>query len=301
MHRVVVVTDSAADLSAEEAKAYGVEVVPLRLVVDGRTYDDSGPGAAARWARVLRQGVPVTTSRPSPAAFLAVYRALAKAGATAVVSVHLSGELSSTRDAARSAGSEAPVPTTVVDSRQVTMGLGFAVLAAAATAGRGAAADDVAEAARRRAARTSTWFSVDGVDHLRRGGRLGPALPRPASRLAARHLLHLDSGRIAPLRTVRTQAQARAELEELATRRIQELGGVDAAEVAVHHLAAADGANALADRLRVRMPGLPVRVRETGAAVGAHVGPGLLAAVVAPVETAVREHPFSSTTGGEPA
>ena len=159
------------------------------------------------------------------------------------------------------------------------MALGFAVLSAAAAAAQGRPAHEVAEAARRRAAASTAVFYVDTLEHLRRGGRIGAAAAFVGSALAVKPLLQMVDGHIEPLEKVRTAAKAIARLEEVAVA----AAGSRPVDMAVHHLAGAERADALADRLRRRVTGLDqLVVSEVGAVVGAHVGPGMLAVVVAP-------------------
>jgi len=165
----------------------------------------------------------------------------------------------------------------VVDSRTIAMGLGFAVLAAARAAATGASIDVVAAAAVDQAAATDTLFYVDTLEHLRRGGRIGAAAALFGAALAVKPLLHVRDGQIAPLEKVRTASKALARLEVLVVERAGE-GEVD---LAVHHLAAPDKAQALAARLQESLPRIvDLHVSEVGAVVGAHVGPGLLGVVV---------------------
>lgn len=277
--RVAVVTDSTSYLPPELAQEAGVEVVALQVVVDGSSYDEIDSAAGGTLAEALRHHKQVTTSRPGPAAFAAAYAAAAERGCDGVVSVHLSAQMSGTVESARLAAKEAPVPTQVVDSETLGMALGYAVLSAAATAAEGKPLDEVAEAARRRAAASTAVFYVDTLEHLRRGGRIGAAAAFVGTALAMKPLLRMADGHIEPLEKVRTAAKAIARLEEVAV----DAAGQRQVDVAVHHLASPDRADALADRLRERVPGLDrLVVTEVGAVVGAHVGPGLLAVVVAP-------------------
>jgi DegV family protein with EDD domain len=220
----------------------------------------------------------VTTSRPTPERFVAAYESLAQAGATAIVSIHLSALMSGTYESAVIAARSAPVPVTVVDSETVAMALGFAVLSAAAAAARGADPAEVARTAQDRAAASSALFYVDTLDFLRRGGRIGAAQALLGQALAVKPILTVTKGRVCPLEKVRTAARALARLEELALGRAE--GHV--VDLAVHHLDAADRANALAERLAARLPDADIVVSEVGAVVGAHVGPGMVAVVVAP-------------------
>ncbi|MGW4649121.1 DegV family protein [Kitasatospora sp. NPDC004289] len=301
--RIALLTDSTAYLPEEAVDRHRIAVVPLSVVVGDEVLADGVEISPKDVAEALRAKQRVTTSRPSPETFAEAYRAAAEAGFEAVVSVHISAELSGTVEAARLAAAEAPLPVEVVDSRLVGMALGHVVLAAAeaiaalqdgasGAAGEagvagvagasGNVADDLAAvvaAASGRAARTSGFFYVDTLEYLRRGGRIGAAQALLGSALSVKPLLHLSGGRIEPLEKVRTASRAIARLEEIAVER----AGADEVDITVHHLAAADRAEPLAERLRARVPGLrELTVLEVGAVIGAHVGPGLLAVVVAP-------------------
>ena len=279
MARIAVVTDSTAYLSTELVQQLGVLVVPVQVVVAGHSYDEGTGISSDEVAEALRTWRPVTTSRPAPATFLAAYRAAAEAGATGIVSVHLSADISGTVGSARLAAGDAPVPVRVVDSRTIGMAMGYPVLSAAQDAADGASLDEVAAVVEKRCGQSSALFYVDTLEYLRRGGRIGPAAARFGSALSVKPLLEVVDGRILPLEKVRTSSKALARLEELAVER----AGVAAVDLAVHHLSARPRAEQLAERLRARVPGLgELRVSEVGAVVGAHVGPGMIAVAVVP-------------------
>jgi DegV family protein with EDD domain len=173
------------------------------------------------------------------------------------------------------------VPVLAVDSRQVGMGCGFAVLSAADARDEGADASAIAVAARRRVSVTTSLFYVDTLEYLRRGGRMGAAAALVGSALAVKPILRIDDGRVVPYERVRTAGKALHRLEELAV----DAAGSAPVEVAVAHLASAERAATLAERLEDRLaPGLegrPVHLGEIGAVLGAHVGPGRVAVTVA--------------------
>ena len=276
---VAIVTDSTAYLPPAAVEGHAISVVPLTVVLGGRPFEDGTDEAARRLAQALGQRLPVTTSRPSPETFAETYRAVAREGASGIVSLHLSSEISGTYDAAVLAAKRSPVPVRVVDSGMVAMALGFCVLAAAEVAAGGGTADEAVAAALKRAQSTRAYFYVDTLEHLRRGGRIGAAQALFGSALAVKPLLELTEGRIELREKVRTASRAIARLEELAV----EHAGSGPVDVAVHHLAAEDRAGQLAERLRQRLPGLAeLHVSEVGAVLGAHTGPGLLGAVVSP-------------------
>ncbi len=277
--RVAIVTDSTAYLPDSVVAACDIAVVPLQVIVGATAYVEGSHVTSRTVAKALRAWQPVSTSRPAPAAFLSAYGRAADAGYDAVLSLHLSAEMSGTYDSAVLAAREAPLPVRVLDSRTLGMGLGYAVLAAADSADAGATLDEVAAAAEKRAAASDVIFYVDTLEYLRRGGRIGAGAAFLGSALAMKPLLQVVDGHVAPLEKVRTSTRAIARLEELAAER----AGDAAVDVAVHHLANADPAQALADRLRFRVPNLgELHLSEVGAVVGAHVGPGMLAVVVAP-------------------
>ncbi|MFF4757146.1 DegV family protein [Streptomyces sp. NPDC001292] len=276
---VAIVTDSTAYLPPRTMERHGITAVPLTVVLGDQALEEGTEISTRSLAQALQKRRPVTTSRPSPELFAETYRRVAASGASGIVSLHLSAELSGTHDAAVLAAREAPVPVRVVDTGMVAMALGFCALAAAETAEAGGTVDEAVAAGEKRAGGTSAFFYVDTLDYLRRGGRIGAAQALLGSALAVKPLLQLQDGRIELLEKVRTASKAIARLEEIVAERA---AGADV-DVAVHHLAAPERASALADRLRTRVSGLAdLHVSEVGAVIGAHTGPGLLGVVVSP-------------------
>lgn len=278
---VAVVTDSTAYLPTELLDRYAIRVVPLYVVLAGRSGREGleiGPRDVAR--ALAARGHQVSTSRPSRADFMSAYRRCLDEGADGVVSVHLSAQLSGTWEAARLAAAQVGEHlVSVVDSRSTAMGAGFPALAAARASAAGADLRATAAAAEETAAGTRTLFVVDTLEHLRRGGRIGSAAAVLGSALAVKPVLHMDGGRVVPLEKVRTSSRAFNRLVQ----RAEEAAGGAPVSVAVHHLAAPERAERLAEELRNRLPDLrELYVSELGAAIGAHVGPGAVGVVIAP-------------------
>lgn len=284
MSRIVLVTDSTATLPPKVVAERGIVVVPLQVVIGADVLDEGSEGATPEMvAEALREFRPVSTSRPSPSVMLEVYEQAAREGATAVVSIHLSGEMSGTFESAQLAAREASIPVTAVDTRQVGIATGYAVLAAADVLDADGSAAEAAEAARSRAAASSSLFYVDTLEYLRRGGRIGAAAALFGGALAVKPLLTIEDGVVATLEKVRTAARALSRLEELAALAADE----EQVDVCVAHLASPDRAGQLAERLTERLAdnlsGREVWCGELGAVLGAHVGPGMLAVCVAPL------------------
>lgn len=279
---VALVTDSTACLASDLVQEHGITVVPLQVVVRGRSLAEGVEVSSAEVAEALLKGESVTTSRPAPQLFAETYRELAEGGRRGIVSVHLSGDLSGTAEAARIAArqvAEDAIDVHVVDSRSIGMGLGYTVLAAVRALEGGADIVTAVREARRQGLATSAWLYVDTLEYLRRGGRVSSTVAKVGSALAVKPLLQLVDGRLEPLDRVRTASRALARLEDVVVAEVDD----QAIDVAVHHLAASGRAHELAERLRARLPGLrSLHVGEVGAVLGAHVGPGMIGVVTSP-------------------
>ena len=274
---VVVVTDSTAILPPEVAAERGIVVVPLQVVI-GATSTTRAPTAPRPElvAEALRECRPVSTSRPAPAAMLEVYERPPRRAPTAIVSVHLSGEMSGTFESAQLAARDASVPVLPVDTRQVGVATGYAALAAA----------DVLDARRRRrgggrgGARrgptaSTSLFYVDTLEYLRRGGRIGAAAALFGGALAVKPLLQIDDGRVATLEKVRTVGPGAGPARGAGRRRPPaRRRSTSASPTSPAPTGPAQLAEQLAERLADNLEGREVWCGELGAVLGAHVGPG---------------------------
>jgi DegV family protein with EDD domain len=276
---VRVVTDSTAVLPADMATAADLLVVPLTVSIAGEQGLEGIDVMPSEVARALgERRVVVTTSRPAPAEFAAVYRDLFAQGATGIISVHISSRLSGTYESAQLAAEEVGGGIWVVDSQTAGSGLGFAALAACAAARDGAEPHQVEQVALATAARTQTLFYVDTLEYLRRGGRISAAGALVGTAFAVKPILHVEDGQVVLREKVRTSGRALARLVELAV----EAAGTSDVDVAVQHLAAQERAQALLEQLRVRF-GERLRdafLSEVGAVIGAHTGPGVIGVAV---------------------
>jgi DegV family protein with EDD domain len=277
--RIAVVTDSTAYLPEALAREAGLTVVPLTVVIAGEPGLEGIDVTPADVAKALEaRPVEVTTSRPAPGEFVRAYQELFDAGATGVVSVHLSAQLSGTLAAAGLAAERFGGRVEVVDSCSTGMGLGFPALAAARAAANGEDLSRVHAAAVAAADRTTTLFYVDTLEFLRRGGRIGAASALLGTALSVKPILRVTDGGIVVRDKVRTASRALARLVDLAV----EAAGDGPVDIAVHHLVATERADALRRSLTSRLGDRLRRTyaTEVGAAVAAHAGPGLACVVV---------------------
>ncbi|ROS73644.1 DegV family protein [Cellulomonas sp. PhB143] len=282
---LAVVTDSTASLPDGFAQAFDhaplgaatLQVVPLHVLVGDVSYLEGVDVGDEDLAAFLRAGADVSTSQPTSEALLEAYRRAAAAGAEKIVSVHLSGSLSGTVQAAARAAALSPVPVRVVDSRTVAMALGFAALAGAQAAASGQGADAVERRVRDVAASTRAVFMVGSLDRLRRGGRLSAPAAAIGGVLGVRPLLSVRDGEIVVVQKVRTR---RAAVDRLLSVALDSAGRRTAPRFAVHHLGDVETAEEVAGRLASAV-GAPVEIAAVSAVVGAHVGEGVLAIIVA--------------------
>lgn len=277
MSHIAVVTDSTAYLSPELIDTWQIRVVPVEVIVGGKGYREGVDITPAEVAAGLREWKMITTSRPSPAEFAKAYLDAAAAGASGIVSIHVSAAMSGTFESALLGAREAEIPVTVVDSRSIAMGLGFAVIAAARAAADGADMATVVAAAERVAAESVVLFYVDTLEFLRRGGRVGTTAAVVGTALRVKPLLQVNDGAVTQLEKARTANKALTRLADIA---VERAAGRPVA-VAVQHLEAPERAAQLAAVLHERL-GTEVSVSEVGAVVGAHVGPGMVSVSLAP-------------------
>ena len=277
---VALVTDSTSSLTEDEAVDAGIAIVRLQVVIGADVFTEGKDVTADMVSTALASYVPVSTSRPTPDDFGVVYAKAAAAGATEIVSIHLSSKMSGTYDSAVLAAKSAPVPVTCVDSGQVGIATGYAALRAAAVRDDGGTAEAVAEAATKAGRESYTLFYVDTLEYLKRGGRVGTAAALIGSALAVKPLLTVEDGRIAPLEKVRTAAKALARLEALIVERAATFE--DGFEIGVQHLSNPSVAASVAGRLQNSLGVDEITVREVGASIGAHVGPGMIAVNLTP-------------------
>ncbi|MBE8519866.1 DegV family protein [Amycolatopsis sp. H6(2020)] len=277
--RIAVITDSSSCLPDLVASRWAIGVVQIQLSL-GSHYDDENRFDRGEVIDAMRAGQVITTAPPDPGAFFWTYQEAATAGATAIVSIHISGSMSDTVRAAREAAQQVRIPVHVLDSRTTGMSLGFAAVSAARAAAAGADADRVIEAAERRCATSTEFIYVDTLEYLRRGGRIGAAQAMLGSAFSIKPLLTVKDGEVAPLARVPGTRRALAKMVDLA---VKKSGGFRA-DIAVTRFGASDHELEIGRQIERRVPAMAESmVVEASTVIGAHLGPGALGITVSPV------------------
>lgn len=276
---IAIVTDSVADIPPDEAKAKGMYVVPALIHVGQQALRDGIDLSREAFYDMLPNLPTIpTTSAPSPTVFVEAYeRALRRANH--VVAVHAASRLSGIFNAARLAALQVdPDRIHLIDSGQVSMGLGWSVLSGWEAAYQGETVEGVVHAVRNALGRLKVYALLDTLEYLAKGGRVNLLQIGLTSLLSIKPMVELHDGAVSTLLRVRTWSRAMDAL----TNRVGELAPLD--RLAVMHTNCAERAQELAERLGdVLSPAAEVVVTNVTTVIGTHVGPGAVGvAAVAP-------------------
>jgi DegV family protein with EDD domain len=269
---VRIVTDSAADLTPSEVEELGVEVVPLSIRFGDKEYTDGVDLTVEEfYAKLATSPDLPETAAPSPGAFEAAFRRQASAGADAVVCINLSSGLSATIQAAQSAATAlaGELDVRTADSRSITSGLGTQVRAAAQAARDGADADAVVALVEGLAARTHVVGTLDTLENLKKGGRIGAAQALLGSLLSIKPLIDISSGEVTEAGKARTR---RKGLEWVRDKVFEQ---PDVQHLTIAHGMAPD-VDAMLDLLSPRYSRDDIAITTIGATIGTHGGPRVM-------------------------
>lgn len=269
---VAVVTDSTAYLPKELLNQYSIHVVANTVNWSGKTYRDGVDIQATEFfERLKTDPEPPGTSVASIGDFREVY-AQAAAKASAVVAIHLSSKLSGTFSAAEQARAMLPdKQIEVIDSNATAMAMGFIVLAAARAAAEGKTFEQVIKAARDTIPCVGLVFTVETLEYLRRGGRIGGAAAFLGSLLDLKPVLELRDGRVESVERVRTKKKALARVLETIG---EQTKGRSPIRLATIHAAAPEEAVALLDMGKAQLGAVETILAEVSPTVAVHTGPG---------------------------
>jgi DegV family protein with EDD domain len=266
-----IVTDSTCDLPAQTVNEYKIEVVPLLINQGGNTFlDGINLSREEFYARLPEFKPAPTTSTPGPEIFRQLYEKLADGGARSILSIHISEKLSATINSARMAAEQfTRIPVTVLDSGQLSLGLGFIVEKAAHMAKIGHRLEDILATLQETMKHTYVFASLKTLEYLRRSGRMHFALARLGEILQIKPLLHMNQGNPTAHRA-RTQTRATERLLEW----LKEYSPYE--RLAIVHAGVYEQAEAMRQRIKEYLPYGDIPIVQITPVLGAHLGIGAL-------------------------
>lgn len=266
-----IVTDSTCDLPQELIQKHHISVIPMYINVGVQAYRDGIDLSRQEFYTRLPDFKPApTTAAPSPENFRQIYEQLAGEGATEILSIHISIKLSGVYEIAMQAAREiTTIPVTAFDSRQLSLGTGFQVLAAAQAAEAGCSMSEILVLLESQIVRTHAFAALDTLEFLRRSGRMNFAISFLGTLLQIKPFLKMYNGEPTAERT-RTRKGAMKRLVEL----LEQASPLE--KVALVHTQAVDRAKALLEEVRALLPAGEILVAEINPVLGAHIGPGVV-------------------------
>ncbi len=277
--RVAVVTDSTAYLPKEVQERLNITVIPLNVLWGEEVLKDGVDIMPSEFYERLQSAkLMPKTSQPSAGEFVDLFQAVAeKYNVDTIVAILISSKLSGTISSAEAAREMlSGINVEVVDSLSTSMGLGFQAMVAAEAAQAGAAAREVAEAARDLVYRIQLLFVVDTLEFLHRGGRIGGATRLLGTVLSLKPILELEGGKIESLDKVRTKKKAVERLLDVA---LERRGASNIPRAAVLHANVPGEGAALLDEFASRLDPRELYLTEISPVIGTHTGPGALGAI----------------------
>jgi DegV family protein with EDD domain len=266
-----VVTDSSCDLPQGLVDALRIEIVPLTIRFGSEEFVDREELSTDEfWRRLETSKVLPETAAPSAGAFEQKFRDLVSRGATGIVCVNLSSHLSATMQSAQVAAAAVSkdVPVQVIDSRSASMGLGNLVLTAARRAADSDSLESIVAEVVDRRDRTKLFASLDTLEFLKRGGRIGNARALLGTVLSIKPIVELREGIVEESSKVRTRSKSLKVLAQ------------HAAEGRIEHLAVLHGnapdVDELLDLLEPVFPRDEIITGVVGPVIGTHVGPRVM-------------------------
>lgn len=268
---VRVMSDSACDLPPALCSELGIEIVPLTIRFGAdELVDRVELTTEAFWERLARSTVLPETAAPSVGAFESTFRKLQESGADGIVCINLSSRMSATMQSAQIAAKafDGVCPVSVIDSKSASMGIGMLCMEAVRVASEGGDLETVVAAVESARDRSHVLFTVDTLEYLRKGGRIGGAQAMLGSMLSIKPVIGVKDGAVEPAGKVRTRSKALRFVVD----RVKE-GPVE--KLCVLHAQAPDVDEFLA-MLEPIVPNTEIVVGMIGPVVGVHTGPAAI-------------------------
>lgn len=266
---IKIVTDSTCDLPTPVIQDLGITVIPLYINIGDQGYLDGIEISRNEfYSNLASYPIHPTTGTPGPLSFKKAFDELANNGATEIISIHISENLSATIHVARSAAEEYHrIPVTVIDSGQLSIGTGFQVELAARLAREGKPRETILKAIGDLRSRTFVTAGLNTLEFLRRSGRMNRFMTGIGSLLNIKPILTMLNGQPGSDR-VRTSLRAEKRLIHLLEERIP------IERFALLHTNAYEKAEQFKEKIKDMLPPGEIFSMDITPVIGAHLGPG---------------------------
>ena len=266
-----ILTDSTCDLPEHIINQHNISVIPLHINQGESSFRDGVDISREEFYSNLPEYKPSpTTAAPSPEIFRKMFEKMADEGAQSILSIHISESLSATINSARMAAEQFKrIPVTVIDSTQLSLGLGFIVEKAAQMAELGHKVEEILESLHEMMKRTYVFASLKTLEYLRRSGRMHFALARLGEILQIKPLLHMNQGKPTAHRA-RTQSRATERLLEW----LKEYAPYE--RLAIVHAGVQAEAEAMLESIKEYLPEGDTPIVQITPVLGSHLGIGAL-------------------------
>ncbi|MGD7008101.1 DegV family protein [Metabacillus sp. 84] len=273
MKKIVIVTDSTTDLDQSLIDKHHIEVIPLTIHIDGETYTDGVDITPEIFMKKMAKSSELPkSSQPAVGKFVETYQGLLQK-ADQIISIHLTSGMSGTFQTAESAAEMAGGDITVIDSQFISKALGFQVLEAAKMAENGFSKEEILNRIQQIKEATKLFVTVDTLDNLVKGGRIGRGKAMIGSLLNIKPIASLQDGVYTPVAKVRSHSQI---VKYLAKQFADDVKGKTAKAIGIAHADASELAHNLKDALLQVRPDLPIDISFTTPVVSTHTGPGAI-------------------------
>ncbi|MEJ2484125.1 MAG: DegV family protein [Anaerolineales bacterium] len=271
-NKVALITDSTAYIPRDWIDKYGIKVAPSVVIWDGEELRDWYDITAEEFFNRLEKSSTLpTTSQPTPAYFKSIYDDLVAEGKD-ILGVHISHKLSGTFSSAEQAKAMLPEANIEnVDTLSASMGEGWPLLMAVRATQDGKTLAECKKIVEDASKHTGILLTVNTLEFLHRGGRIGGAKRLLGSALNLKPLLQVVDGQIEPAENVRTRKKSLNRLADLAVERIGDRRPIYMAAI---HANALEDAEMVLEQVSKQLPLKEQIVTNVAPTVGTHTGPG---------------------------
>ncbi|MCU9613634.1 DegV family protein [Caldibacillus lycopersici] len=270
---IKIVTDSTADINKEMCERYQISVIPMQIILDGKTYIDRVDITPNEFLEKMKAADELPkSSQPSIGHFIELYDQLSADGSE-IISIHLAGELSGTVRTAHAAALQCNGKVTVVDSTFISKALTFQVVEAAKMAQEGKTVEEIVNRLNHIRLRTKLYVVVNTFENLVKGGRIGKGKALIGSLLKIKPIASLEDGIYTPIANVRSYSQV---VKNLVKHLKEDTDGKEIKEIGIVHADGMELATLLKEKILEAFEHLEILIEDTTPIISTHTGPGAI-------------------------